>query len=756
MNLMTRLRAAGELFKALGNEKALGSPTESKSVYDKLPVGVQGRPQRPATNINALYRYHRSNELVFACIRAIADAASDPEPVVERRGKDNKWEPDEAHPMRRLLLWPNPVMDGATFTQHLVVSAQISGYFYAEIVRDGLDLPDQLWPLDPTKISPIPGPGSDGGFIKGYEFREGSQREFIDAKNMLAMRLPNPASRFQALSPLEVCAGSVDAESAQTDYIRAFFNSAGVPSGLLKIKKTMSDEQVRALQLKWLAKYGRRGTMQGAPAVLDENAEYQRTGANLNELEADALRGQSQAAICSAFGVPPILVGAYVALMYVNQRASVREAQRDFWQNTMSPMFRKLRLFLTTRLLSEFEGMVLIKGDRVRMNWSMEHVAGMQEDKDAVHKRAREDFNGGGLSFNEFRAKIGEAPAPDGDYFILPRGYKPITPKTARAQATTSAIVADSSVSDPEGGDPVPGDGGDGNDQTRTKAVPGGALVNPPHAPGGPTESKAFQYEGLDLRREPTELEKKADLRQVAKTMDTGAAKLEKVLLRFRDQMIEAAVADLIELEPGEYHTLAITVTAAQTKQVRQLLGDIFERGRETVARELANQAEEKKRFSTADRKGAVEAFDRLDTLAAATLAKLANDVQARAIGRASELVLLGFSEERDAAESKAKKKTLKEKLLEDLEEGSTQYASRAASGATNVALNLGRNAEAEDRAEEIKEVVYSAVLDQNTCGPCEDADGETGPTDADVPTAPNPACEGGSQCRCIHIHVLA
>ena len=49
--------------------------------------------------------------------------------------------------------------------------------------------------------------------------------------------------------------------------------------------------------------------------------------------------------------------------------------------------------------------------------------------------------------------------------------------------------------------------------------------------------------------------------------------------------------------------------------------------------------------------------------------------------------------------------------------------------------------------------LVYSAVLDNATCQPCGDADGETGQL-IDLPPVPNPECPGGASCRCIHIAV--
>jgi hypothetical protein len=45
-------------------------------------------------------------------------------------------------------------------------------------------------------------------------------------------------------------------------------------------------------------------------------------------------------------------------------------------------------------------------------------------------------------------------------------------------------------------------------------------------------------------------------------------------------------------------------------------------------------------------------------------------------------------------------------------------------------------------------------VLDNNTCQPCGEADGISGQLDG-IPPAPNPDCEGGASCRCVHIPVV-
>ena len=50
--------------------------------------------------------------------------------------------------------------------------------------------------------------------------------------------------------------------------------------------------------------------------------------------------------------------------------------------------------------------------------------------------------------------------------------------------------------------------------------------------------------------------------------------------------------------------------------------------------------------------------------------------------------------------------------------------------------------------------LVY-AILDTNTCPPCESADGLIAVTPSDLPDAPKPDCEGGASCRCFVVGVI-
>jgi SPP1 gp7 family putative phage head morphogenesis protein len=163
---------------------------------------------------------------------------------------------------------------------------------------------------------------------------------------------------------------------------------------------------------KWRAKFSPMlGGNMSDIAVLDENADFEILGARLNELQSEELRSVAESRICMVFGVPPLVIYAYIGMLRSIQ-SNLREAWQQFWDSTLTPEYKAARQWLTSRLLTEFESDELVLGERVRCQWDMSQVAAMQDDVDAVHQRARENYIAGGITRNEYRAIIG-LPADD-------------------------------------------------------------------------------------------------------------------------------------------------------------------------------------------------------------------------------------------------------------------------------------------------------------------------------------------------------
>src|SRR5262245_56551447 len=367
-----------------------------RTLFEKMRVGLYGLEPFPQGDKQKLFRWSRESDLAHACIGMIVEGAQDPDLIVQRR-KDEKspWEAEPGHPLRQLIMRPNGGEDGydpmteAEFLGAWLASEEITGEFFAEIERDRRGRPIALWPLDPTCIEPawITYPTSN---MKGWIWRGYGEEVHLKPEDVFYSCRRDPQCPWLPISPLRVARGSVEADAMQTAFVRSFFKNSGVPSGIINIKgRSLTDEQAEGIRQRWLKRYGIGAKYHAGPAVFDENGEYQKIGSDLSEIEGSELRAQIEARICGVFGVPPLLVSAYVGLRYVNQRASAKEAQADFWANKMSPTFKRMRARLTWTLLLEFEEEEEIRAETVRLNWNMDQVVALQESMSERSLRAR-------------------------------------------------------------------------------------------------------------------------------------------------------------------------------------------------------------------------------------------------------------------------------------------------------------------------------------------------------------------------------
>lgn len=400
-------------------------------------IGVQDRPRYPDVSPESLAKAYRRNELVFACVGAKADAMADPRFVVEERQADGTYQEVVGHPLTMLMMRPNDQMDSAAFLRALVVSKDIFGKFVCENLASSAGGLIGLNPLNPAKIAPkVEADASGRQHLAGYVWRDGGQAVTFRTDELTIYAPPEWISPPAA----EVGLGSVDGDNAQTDYVRAFFNNAGVPSGILKVKGTYTQEKTDQLKGKWRASYGRITGSQHELAVLDDNADYQQIGAKLNELSADTLRMVTESRIAMVFKVPPLIVYAYVGLMRATY-SNLKEAYKGFWDLTLTPLLKEIAAWITLALLPQFESLDRILSGQVRCRFDTSAVAALQDDEDRKQQRARDNFRSGGITLNEYRAAIGQQADPEGDYYLRLLSYAP-SPAGAAANTTADDVLA--------------------------------------------------------------------------------------------------------------------------------------------------------------------------------------------------------------------------------------------------------------------------------------------------------------------------
>jgi len=396
MNIFDRLLFGFRVI--MGGEKALQAT--------RVSSWEEGKPSYSEVDFKTMATLgYRKNELIFACIAKTANSASQ----VALRVYDKKSQeelPD--HPLRKLIQSPNSEMAEFDFWSANAIYGDLAGVSYWEKERSAAGRTVGLWPLRPDWLNPVK---SSTEFISHYLYKvPGLTGEIIVPKeDILVFKNFDPLNMYRGWPPVAVAARIGDVDNSSTDFIKLFWERGGIPPGILKTTQHLQDAQVKAIRRRWEQRYG--GYMKWlSPAVLDADAEYQKTGLSFSEMGFETLDERNEARICMVLDVPPILVGAAVGLKRATY-ANYGEARKAWWQDTISPMYQHYDDIINARLVPEF-------GDNIMVKWDFSQVAAYQEEAQKLWERYLAALTAGGITVNEFREGINLSRLRGGDVLI--------------------------------------------------------------------------------------------------------------------------------------------------------------------------------------------------------------------------------------------------------------------------------------------------------------------------------------------------
>lgn len=366
-----------------------------------------GRPAPRDVSYEAIARrYVMTNPVLYGALRYKAQAAAGVGFILTKDG-----EVVEEGELYELLRRPNPLHTFADFMFITQLSLDIAGVAYWQKVRAGNRVV-ALYPLRPDRVKPIPDPQR---VIAEYAVSPPDSGETIrlPAEDVLDIRLAHPLDLWRGLSPLRSVLGDLETARLLDEFVSDFFENGGVPPFVLKVKFSVTPERAKEILNKWSETYG-GARHWSKPALLDEDADIQPIGQSFEDIGLDSLIDRLELRICSALGVPPILVGTRFGLER-STYSNYAEARRAFWEDTMTPVITQIFEELNIDLLPEFG-----EGWNIEPDWSS--VPAFQDDDFAWAARA---FQAGVITLNEARAAIGLPPVVDGDRFYRPVNLVP-------------------------------------------------------------------------------------------------------------------------------------------------------------------------------------------------------------------------------------------------------------------------------------------------------------------------------------------
>lgn len=359
------------------------------------------------------------NVVVGACLRWVFDNLPEPElQVVEPDGKGGLV-PVENHKLLALMAKPNDDYDGETLIAAVAMSYLLSGnaWIYKARGDNGRGVVRALQWLPHWSVQPWL--DKDGRLLGWKCSIPGRQEQTIPKDDVIHIRSGiDPDQPHLGFNRLRAAAPAIGSDNIGDQYEYAILKNMGVPGVFISPKsenQSFTGEQITRLKELW--RQATTGDQRGSPVGSTIPAEFKAVGFSPEQMALDKLRVQPMTRICSAFGIHPAALGLVVAggpsdFDNGGQHEAAREAS---YHDCIIPMQKRIARALTVSLLPEFDS----RPGRM-VHWCYDDVSVMQENTDAIHDRARSNYEAGLISLNEARADLGLEPVEGGDEITPP------------------------------------------------------------------------------------------------------------------------------------------------------------------------------------------------------------------------------------------------------------------------------------------------------------------------------------------------
>lgn len=393
-------------------DKFLGKQTQLKS-YSAPALMIQQVGRTPKFNDwntdLAIKEGYKNSTWVYACVKLRSNAVSSVPWLAQRRAGADEWVNEPNSDLQKLLDRPNPDMDRALFFKYIVQHLDLSGNSFVSKVRAGPgNTPKELWPLMPTQIEVIAG---DIRLIKEYIYRSAG-RKVIPPEDMLQFLYPDPSNMYFGMSPLMSAGQAVDIDNEAERFQKSSLENRGISDIHFEVPPEATPEQVSRLREIF---QDQQAGPRNARRALFSSAKA--TPLNVTSAELDFIESRKfvRDEICSAYGVPPPMVGNYEKATLAN----IETARQIFWRDTIVPLLDELETKLNLSLAVDF-------GPEWRIKYDISNITALQENFNEKVANAQQLFSIG-VPFNEINSKLklGFEDVAGGDIGYLPSGLLP-------------------------------------------------------------------------------------------------------------------------------------------------------------------------------------------------------------------------------------------------------------------------------------------------------------------------------------------
>ncbi len=272
--------------------------------------------QNAELSIPSLLAHHA----VYACVSLIASDIAKMRLRLVQQDNSGIWTETTNPAYSPVLRRPNDYQNRIQFISWWVMSKLVHGNTYVLKRRDGRGVVTHLYVLDPTKVRVLIAP--DGSVF--YQLAADALNDIGEAVAVPAREIIHDIKTalyhpLAGVSPIAACAMAAAQGLRIQENSTKFFANGSQPGGVLTAPGAISQPTADRLKTYWETNFA--GDNVGKVAVLGDGLKYEPMMISAHDSQLiEQLRWTSET-VCSAFHVPPYMIGVGPAPSYNNIQA---------------------------------------------------------------------------------------------------------------------------------------------------------------------------------------------------------------------------------------------------------------------------------------------------------------------------------------------------------------------------------------------------------------------------------------------------
>lgn len=364
-----------------------------------------------------------ANSAYMACLRSFMDAFSQAPACIKEMQSDGSKQIIPDHPLMEVIEMMNEDEDSVTTLDATIIDYIGPGDAYWLPVFDFAGNPKELHyipsrfvkPITPADRNKQPKPG-DPRIIE-YEFNDGRNKpQVIPKEDLIRIRLGmNPDAPQYGLGRGAQLIREIFTDNEATAYTGTTLANMGIPQRIIQ-PRTYKEGDVEkiapfdAVQITRMLAQASAGMNRGKTVGIESLFDIHESDASPEKMALDVIRRHPESRVSAVTGVPAMVAGL-LSGEGTRTYSNYEEAREAFWQDSVLPLMRRMRLQITKQLIWRNKK---YQARKIWFGFNYDEVPALQVDEQARDKNIRENFKYQLIDAEEARSQMGLDPK-DGD-----------------------------------------------------------------------------------------------------------------------------------------------------------------------------------------------------------------------------------------------------------------------------------------------------------------------------------------------------